>query len=644
MSRINLLNYNFNALLILLISYVLIITEVDTISNLFFFLLFLFSIFQKNLNYKYKKFSSSILALITIYILFILNDQTLSKEYFINLILGLIFLKYSEIESKEHHYFFSYSCVFLAVSSLIYGQDLISSLLSLTIIILSIIHLYSLNQTKILKLNIKNLAKYFLFALSIFPIIAIVYFVFPRAELNIKIFETKKNQLGIPEKISLGSFQDISDSDENVFIFTDNEKKINQKYYFRVKIFDNLSSNKDWLNTDYKILLSMFKDNFKINQNDQKNKINASLLMFPHEKNWIPKLSGYSYNNQDLNFNLINDTIKSNKILNNKKTFQLISDNKKVFYKNETIDYYTVLPENISSKLKFWAKEKYSKSINKKDYLNKILNEFKENDFYYSLTPINQGNDYEKFFFETKTGYCEYYAGTFAILARIVGIPSRIVTGYYGGSYNELGDFYTFKQQDAHSWVEVFIDGKWVHYDPTLSVPIKNILNSPNTNFDSTAVISQASDNTNKIEISKVGLYFDYINYLWTNNFLKYDEKSRQNFIKEKLSNINIYKQILLSILLIMSIFYLMKITKFIYSKKILYKLFFNILKNKNKTLSNIMTHQEIYKRLDIADQKKFNQLFNYYEYSQFDKNYQISYRDFLRNNLLILKYAIINK
>ena len=644
MSRINLLNYNFNALLILLISYALIFTEVDTISNLYFFLLFLFSIFQKNFNYKYKKFSSSTLALITIYILFILNDQTLSKEYFINLILGLIFLKYSEIENKEHHYFFSYSCVFLAVSSLIYGQDLISSLLSLTIIILSIIHLYSLNQTKILKLNIKNLTRYFLFALSIFPIIAVVYFVFPRAELNIKIFETKKNQLGIPEKISLGSFQDISDSDENVFIFTDNEKKTNQKYYFRVKIFDNLSSNKDWLNTDYKILLSMFKDNFKIKQNDQKNKINASLLMFPHEKNWIPKLSGYSYNNQDLNFNLINDTINSNKILNNKKTFQLISDNKKVFYKNETIDYYTVLPDNISSKLKFWAKEKYSKSINKKDYLSKILNEFKENNFYYSLTPINQGNDYENFFFETKTGYCEYYAGTFAILARIVGIPSRIVTGYYGGSYNELGDFYIFKQQDAHSWVEVFIDGKWLHYDPTLSVPIKNILNSPNANFDSNAVISQTSDNTNIIEINKVGLYFDYINYLWTNNFLKYDEKSRQNFIKEKLSNINIYKQILLSIVLIISIFYLMKITKFIYSKKILYKLFFTILKNNNKTLSNIMTHQEIYKKLNTIDQKKFDQLFKFYEYSLFDKNYQISYRDFLKNNLLILKYAIINK
>ena len=100
MSRINLLNYNFNSLLILLLSYLLIFTEVDLVSNVFFFLLLLFSIFQKNFKYRYKKIPSSILAIISIYILFVLNDLTLSKEYFINLILALIFLKYSEIENK----------------------------------------------------------------------------------------------------------------------------------------------------------------------------------------------------------------------------------------------------------------------------------------------------------------------------------------------------------------------------------------------------------------------------------------------------------------------------------------------------------------------------------------------------------------
>ena len=644
MSRINLLNYNFNSLLILLLSYLLIFTEVDLVSNVFFFLLLLFSIFQKNFKYRYKKIPSSILAIISIYILFVLNDQTLSKEYFINLILALIFLKYSEIENKEHHYFFSYSCVFLAISSLVYGQDLISSFLSLAIVILSIIHLYSLNQIKILKLNIKNLAKYFIFALSIFPIIAVVYFIFPRAELNIKLFETKKNQLGIPEKISLGSFQDISDSDENVFIFTDANKNINQKYYFRVKIFDNLSSSKDWLNTDYKILLSLFKDNFKIKQNNEEKEVAANLLMFPHEKNWIPKLSGYSFENQDLNFNYINDTIKLNKILNNKKSFKLTSEKRKILYENKIINYYTLLPKNISPKLKSWANEKYFNSTNDKDYLDKILNEFKENDFYYSLTPASLGNNYEKFFFETKTGYCEYYAGTFAILARIVGIPSRIVTGYYGGSYNDLGDFYTFKQQDAHSWVEVFIEGKWIHYDPTLSVPIKNILNSNNANFDSTTSTSQTSTNTNEIKINKFGLYFDYINYLWTNSFLQYDEKSRQNFIKEKLSKIDIYKQILLIVLFIMIMFYLFKIAKFIYSKDILYKLFFNTLKNRNKISLNLMTHQEIYKNLNKDDKLRFGQLFDLYEKFKFSKGFKVSYKYFFKTNLQILKYAIFSK
>jgi len=644
MSRINLLNYNFNSLLILLLSYLLIFTEVDLISNVFFFLLLLFSIFQKNFKYRYKKIPSSILAITSIYILFVLNDQTLSKEYFINLILALIFLKYSEIENKDHHYFFSYSCVFLAISSLVYGQDLISSLLSLAIVILSIIHLYSLNQVKILKLNIKNLAKYFIFALSIFPIIAVVYFIFPRAELNIKLFETKKNQLGIPEKISLGSFQDISDSDENVFIFTDANKNINQKYYFRVKIFDNLSSSKDWLNTDYKILLSMFKDNFKIKQNHDEKEVVANLLMFPHEKNWIPKLSGYSFENQDLNFNYINDTIKLNKILNNKKSFKLTSEKRKILYENKIINYYTLLPKNISPKLKSWANEKYLNSTNDKDYLDKILNEFKENDFYYSLTPASLGNNYEKFFFETKTGYCEYYAGTFAILARIVGIPSRIVTGYYGGSYNELGDFYTFKQQDAHSWVEVFIEGKWIHYDPTLSVPIKNILNSNNANFDSSTSTSQTSSNTNEIKINKFGLYFDYINYLWTNSFLQYDEKSRQNFIKEKLSKIDIYKQILLIVLFIMMMFYFFKVAKFIYSKDILYKLFFNTLKNRNKISLNLMTHQEIYKNLNKDDKQRFSQLFDLYEKFKFSKGFKVSYKYFFKTNLQILKYAIFSK
>ena len=640
MPSINLLNYNFNALAILVCSYLVLIPDVEISTNVFFLILLFFAIIQKSFNYKYKKVFSSILAIATIYILFILNDQTLSKEYFINLILGLIFLKYSEIEKKENHYFFGFSCVFLAVSSLVYGQDLISSLLSFIIILLSIIHLYSLNQTKVLKLNLNNLFRYFLFALSIIPIIAIIYFVFPRAELNIKLFETKKNQLGIPDKISLGSFQNISDSEENVFIFKTNIQDKDQKYYFRVKVFDKLSVSKDWLNSEYKILLAQFKNSFKVSDPIEKQDVDASLIMFPHEKKWFPKLENYNFKNSNLNLNLINNTLTTNKIVTNKKSYKLIYDKRDVIYQKKLLDFYTLLPNNISPKLKQWAKTNFENANDSKDYLDKILNEFKTNNFFYSLTPVNQGNDYENFFFNTKTGYCEYYAGTFTILARLVGIPARIVTGYYGGSYNNLGNFYTFKQRDAHSWVEIFIDNNWVLYDPTLSVPNENILNSNNSNFESFETSTVSSNNEQKIDISRVGIYFEYINYVWTNSFLRYDERSRTNFIKEKLSNTDMYKSIFFILFSIIAFIYLIKILLFIYARNFLYKLFFNKLRKNNKNLSNYMTHQEIYKSLKNIDQRRFENLFKLYEQIKFNKKYKISFKNFYLINFQIIKYA----
>ena len=644
MFRLNLLDYNFNALIILILSYLLLIDEVGLIINVFFLILFVFAVFQKSFNYKYKKIFSSILAISTIYILFILNDQTLSKEYFVNLILGLIFLKYSEIENKQNHYFFGFTCVFLAVSSLIYGQDLISSLLSLSIIILSIIHLYSLNQTKILRLNLNNIFKYFLFALSIIPIIAIVYFTFPRTELNIKLFETKKNQLGIPDQISLGSFQDISDSDESVFIFKINNNDINQKYYFRVKVFDKLNDNKDWLNSEYKILLSQFKDGFKISNSNENNDFHASLIMFPHEKKWLPKLANYNFESSNLNLNLINNTLTTNQIINNKKSYKLIYDKRDVIYQTDILEYYTILPSDISPKLKKWAEMNYKNSKNSKEYLNKILNEFKTNDFYYSLTPTNSGNDYENFFFKTKTGYCEYYAGTFAILARLAGIPSRIVTGYFGGSYNDLGKFYTFKQQDAHSWVEIFIEDNWVLYDPTLAVPNENILNSNNENFDNFETSTANTFDAQQVDISKIGIYFEYINYIWTNSFLKYDERSRTNFIKEKLSNVNNYKYFVMIIFFSILFIYAIKVFNFVNSKKFLFSLFFKKLKKKNKNILEFMTHQEIFDSLDKNDQLKYKSLFDFYENLKFSKDFKISLKNFYLINIRILKYAYFKK
>ena len=643
MYKINLLDYKFSSLLLIFATYISIIDDVSFHNSIFYLIILAYSVFQNFFNIKYKKIFTSLIAVVSFYIQFILNDYTLSKEYFINLLPILLFLKFAEIEKKSDYFFFNYTCVFFSIAVLVYGQDFISSIISLLIVFISIIQLYSINQTKIISFNFKNLLRYLLFGLSIFPIIIIIYLIFPRTEINIKLFETKQNQLGIPNKISLGSFENISDSDETVFIFSKENDNQYQKYYFRVKIFDTLNKEKDWIETPYNVLLKKYSKNIKINKSEKNISDTAKLILFPTEKLWIPKNKNYIFESVNVKFNIFNNTSSLSKINDQKKSYNLYYKNDEFIFDENLIKQYLYLPNTISSKLKEWVDKNNSTSKNKRDFLNRILLEFKNNNFYYSLTPQFEGNNYEKFFFESKTGYCEYYAGTFAILARMANIPSRVVTGYYGGTYNELGDFHTYKQQDAHSWVEVYLDGRWIRYDPTLQIPNRNILNSNNLSIEQNNISEVEKKTIGDFNVNKFELYFDYINYIWTNNFTKYDEKSRDKFIKEKLYNSKIYNHIFQILLLLILGGFVIKFYRFVFFKKILFNLFFKKIIKQNKISLQNMTHQEIFNKLNDEQKSKFKDIFELYENYQFNLKFKMTFDHFYKSNFKILKYRFLN-
>ncbi len=84
-------------------------------------------------------------------------------------------------------------------------------------------------------------------------------------------------------------------------------------------------------------------------------------------------------------------------------------------------------------------------------------------------TPSKQAKEpIDHFLFESKTGHCEFFSSSMAVMLRSVGVPTRTVNGFAGGKYNSYGDFYVVRQGDAHSWVEVFVEGRgWVTMDPT---------------------------------------------------------------------------------------------------------------------------------------------------------------------------------
>jgi transglutaminase-like putative cysteine protease len=106
-----------------------------------------------------------------------------------------------------------------------------------------------------------------------------------------------------------------------------------------------------------------------------------------------------------------------------------------------------------------------------------IENYLREN-YSYSLDvpPLPQGQDAVDFFlFDSRLGYCEHFASAYAVLCRLAGIPSRVVTGYSTGDYNPFSGLYEVSLDDAHAWVEIYLEGiGWVTREPTPDFSLPN--------------------------------------------------------------------------------------------------------------------------------------------------------------------------
>jgi hypothetical protein len=91
--------------------------------------------------------------------------------------------------------------------------------------------------------------------------------------------------------------------------------------------------------------------------------------------------------------------------------------------------------------------------------------------FEYSLVQSSQGNFIQDFLLRTRSGHCEYFATSMAILLRLLGVPTRVVNGYYSAEWDQGNQAFIVRQKDAHAWVEVYMGDAvgWMSFDPTPS-------------------------------------------------------------------------------------------------------------------------------------------------------------------------------
>ena len=95
------------------------------------------------------------------------------------------------------------------------------------------------------------------------------------------------------------------------------------------------------------------------------------------------------------------------------------------------------------------------------------------------------------FLFEEKAGYCEHFSSAMAVMARSIGIPARVVTGYGGGDYNPFTGLWEIRQSDAHAWVEVYFGGAgWAPFDPTPGFDVPTSANQDQGNWVAGRIMS----------------------------------------------------------------------------------------------------------------------------------------------------------
>lgn len=138
------------------------------------------------------------------------------------------------------------------------------------------------------------------------------------------------------------------------------------------------------------------------------------------------------------------------------------------------LDRYLQLPPTLPQRVRRLSQEvtgpydnAYDKATAIETYLRRMMT------YNRSVNPPPPGRDgVDYFLFDSRQGYCDYYASAMVVMARAVGIPARLASGYAPGEYDAQAEVYRVREGDAHSWPEVYFPRYgWIEFEPTVAQP-----------------------------------------------------------------------------------------------------------------------------------------------------------------------------
>ena len=440
------------------------------------------------------------------------------------------------------------------------------------------------------------------------PLLALLFALFPR----IVIFQSSRyNQnistSGFSEDLNPGRFASLVQSDRTAFfsefdrdIMLGESKLANKDLYWRGSILAE-GSGFEWKrrqrNKSSKAVTPQQTGRKGFNT-----KFNYSVIMEPMDHRIVFTLDVPS---QLKPASIVVDTSEYSTIrlaapLTQQRQFDFNADPSFKTLNDPTEDAAYLELKNVPPKTKEWITEANKQNLNVDQKLKLLERFFSLTGFRYTLNPgVYDKNDLDEFLFSRRKGFCEHFAAAYTTLARGLKIPARVIIGYQGGEYNNIGNFWKISQRDAHAWVEVAVQDQWVRIDPTMWIAPLRLNVSARQFFslsDADQILfsrdSKLVRNNFEFAWNQLTHLIENINYSWTVFLLEYDKEKQLALLSEFLEKDQI-------VLMITWVGYLVVL---FLAFRILRRLL--IKKTRRQVLSEILRHAEselTKKRLPIS-------------------------------------------
>lgn len=488
----------------------------------------------------------ALLALGGVYLSF---QTLLGRDAGVAMLALLLGFKLLEMHAKRDLYIIIFISFFLLLSNFFYSQSIATALSMVLTIILLLTAQLSFQYTG----SVPSLARRLRLATLIFaaaaPLALVLFVTMPRIQGPLwgrAGAAAGGAHTGLSDSMTPGDIAQVANSEEIVFrVRFDGAAPAQKKLYWRGLVFGDFDG-RSWTRS------AAPPSRAPINIGLNSAALHYQVTLEPHGRRWLyaldvaerlyqPQQQTYTVS-PELEFLLTRPvTTRVRYEVDSVLNYHLQADLTPLH-----LQQWLELPPSFNPRTLALAADIAGRSSSPEAAIEGVLDWLKQGHFLYTLQPPLLGkNSVDDFLFETRSGFCEHYAGAFVVLMRALDIPARVIAGYQGGEVNPVDGYLTLRQSDAHAWAEVWLAGRgWVRIDPTAAVAPQRVARNlasalpPPAPFGSLKLGALTTfQGATPGWLTQLRFDWNAVNNSWNQWVLDYSPERQRNFLHQLHSN-----------------------------------------------------------------------------------------------------------